>query len=117
MRRRTVPFALLVNVVLCLFGDAGRAEACSGARSPRLGGELTRIIEARGPEDRLSHGELGAIRDRILALGEAGREQEARALEETTMSALGYRKVWLRCGPGVFVWRVSSDTPNLPRRP
>ena len=29
---------------------------------------------------------------------------QARKVEEQAMSILGYRKMWVACGPGTFVW-------------
>ena len=32
------------------------------------------------------------------------KTKEARAVEEQAMKILGYRKLWLHCGPGTFIW-------------
>jgi hypothetical protein len=50
------------------------------------------------------------LREKIRQLAEAGDEAEARKAEEQAMLVLGYRKGWLRCGPGTFVW-IRDDPP------
>lgn len=112
MRRRSAPVVLLVTMLFGLLADTVRAETCSGARSPGLGEEPMRIIETKRSEDRSASEDLWSIRDRILALEHAGRAEDARVLEDDAMTALGYRKIWLRCGFGIFVWRRDHDTPR-----
>lgn len=109
MMRRPAPLGLLAMMIVGLFAAAYPAAACSGARSPGLGEELMRIIETGRSGDGSSSDRLRSVHDRILALGSTGREPEARALEEDAMRALGYRKIWLRCGAGVFVWRLQDE--------
>ena len=109
MTRRPARLGLLATMLIGLLTEAGGAAACSGARSPGLGEDLMRIIGAGRSGDESSSDRLRSVHDRILALGRAGRQPEARALEEDAMRALGYRKIWLRCGTGVFVWRLQDE--------
>lgn len=44
------------------------------------------------------------LRKQIGQLAAAGDEAAARKVEEQAMRILGYRKAWLRCGPGTFLW-------------
>jgi hypothetical protein len=45
-----------------------------------------------------------ALREQIRKLTAAGQERAARQREEQAMQILGYKKAWLRCGPGNFKW-------------
>jgi hypothetical protein len=45
---------------------------------------------------------------RIQQLVAAGKDAAARDAEEKAMSILGYKKIWLRCGPGTFAWMKVS---------
>lgn len=47
---------------------------------------------------------VAALREEIRRLAAAGDEAAARKTEEQAMRLLGYRKAWLRCGPGTFGW-------------
>jgi hypothetical protein len=44
------------------------------------------------------------LREQIRKLMAAGKERAARKPEERAMQILGYKKAWLRCGPGTFMW-------------
>lgn len=44
------------------------------------------------------------LREEIGRLAAAGDEKAARQTEEEAMRLLGYRKLWLHCGPGTFLW-------------
>jgi hypothetical protein len=44
------------------------------------------------------------LREQIRKLMAAGKERAAREPEERAMQILGYKKAWLRCGPGTFMW-------------
>jgi hypothetical protein len=63
------------------------------------------------PSDREKVTEL---RERIRRLQAAGDEKAARETEEQAMRLLGYRKAWLRCGPGTFMWVKSAPPPPPP---
>ena len=52
--------------------------------------------------------QVKALRARIQQLVAAGKDAAARDAEEKAMSILGYKKVWLRCGPGTFAWMKMS---------
>jgi len=59
------------------------------------------------PEAKLSPEQIEkakALRVRITTAMTAGDEKTAREAEEEAMEILGYRKAWLRCGPGTFAW-------------
>jgi hypothetical protein len=44
------------------------------------------------------------LRQTIQVLATDGKVPAARDVEEIAMNMLGYQKVWLRCGQGVFDW-------------
>jgi hypothetical protein len=44
------------------------------------------------------------LREQIRKMMAAGKERAAREREELAMQILGYKKAWLRCGPGTFMW-------------
>ena len=46
----------------------------------------------------------------IQLLATNGKVPAARDVEEVAMNILGYQKVWLRCGQGVFVWETLPAT-------
>jgi hypothetical protein len=50
------------------------------------------------------------LREQIRKLMAAGKERAARDREEQAMQILGYKKAWLRCGPGTFRWMKVSTT-------
>ncbi len=59
------------------------------------------------PTAQLSEDNLKTVMDlraQIAELARNGREEAARRLEEQAMAILGYKKAWLRCGPGTFLW-------------
>jgi hypothetical protein len=45
-----------------------------------------------------------ALRAKIKAAAAAGKEEAAREVEAQAMAILGYKKAWLACGPGTFIW-------------
>jgi hypothetical protein len=47
---------------------------------------------------------LKTLRAAIAKLAADQKMQEARAIEEQAMKIIGYRKLWLHCGPGTFIW-------------
>jgi hypothetical protein len=49
------------------------------------------------------------LREQIRKLMAAGQERAARQLEEQAMQILGYKKAWLRCGPGTFMWMKAES--------
>ena len=50
-------------------------------------------------------GELSAEVKRLAA---AKKEKAARAAEEQAMLILGYKKAWIACGPGSFMWMPAN---------
>jgi hypothetical protein len=47
---------------------------------------------------------LKMLRAEIAKLVADHKMKEARAVEEQAMKILGYKKLWLHCGPGTFTW-------------
>ena len=82
------------------------ALACGPAGEPSIP-PLAAVIDSELPQATLTEAErktLVALRDQIRTLANAGNERSARQVEEQAMQILGYKKLWLRCGPGTFLW-------------
>ena len=99
--------ALVVGFILAgLLGAP--ALACGSAvkgvsNAPPLAAELDELL----PKAQLSEADLAKLKDlraQIAALGAAGKANQARAVEGQAMRMLGYRKAYMRCGPGSFAW-------------
>jgi hypothetical protein len=60
------------------------------------------LPKAELPEAEIE--KVKALQAQIAKLMAVGKEQLAREAEEQAMRILGYRKVYLRCGPGTFLW-------------
>jgi len=106
MLRRTMRTLLLA---LTLSGSiASGALACDptnrgGPAIPPLAAAVDQLL----PKTELSKPDaekVTALRERIRALAAAGKLESAREAEEQAMRILGYRKTWLFCGPGTFMW-------------
>jgi Spy/CpxP family protein refolding chaperone len=59
-------------------------------------------LQSSLPEPQMQ--QIRTLREDIRKLVAANREDEARAVEEKAMQLLGYKKMWLACGPGTFMW-------------
>jgi len=82
------------------------AMACGPAGRPSIP-PLAAVIDSELPQAALAEADrktLVALRERIRTLADAGKESSARQVEEKAMRVLGYEKLWLRCGPGTFLW-------------
>jgi hypothetical protein len=99
--------ALILATALSTF-IAAPALACG----PANGGRFQMPPIAAGIDELLPKAELPeaeiekvkALQAQIAKLMAVGKEQLAREAEEQAMRILGYRKVYLRCGPGTFLW-------------
>jgi hypothetical protein len=60
----------------------------------------------------MDQAKIRELRGSIDELASTGKEEEARQVEEQAMTILGYQKVWLRCGPGIFVWQKRQPSPS-----
>jgi hypothetical protein len=107
--------ALVLALLLCA-PMAAPAAACGvkgGTPIPPLGA----AIDSELPRAKLSQPDrdgVAGLRTQITELAALGKESEARRAEEQAMLMLGYRKVWLRCGPGTFSWMKLE--PGEPRQ-
>lgn len=103
-----VAAALAANLLLC----AHIAEACGSPATPFEPPPLNELLDKSLRERTLSpdkRASLESLRRRIQGALDQQDLALARTLEETAMAQLDYRKVWLRCGPGVFVWRPMAQ--------
>jgi hypothetical protein len=103
----------LVLVVALSALIAAPALACGpkGHGSPSHGNPnipaVAEALDALLPEVTLAQADLDKVtvlRTQIKQLVASGKETAARKAEEEAMRILGYRKAWLRCGPGTFTW-------------
>jgi len=82
------------------------AMACGSTHS--TAGNIVDATLQKVELDETKGKQVKALRVRIQQLAAAGKEAAARDAEEKAMSILGYKKVWLRCGPGTFAWMKMS---------
>ncbi len=88
---------------------------------PALGAAIDRLM-ATGDAQK-AYPDIEAERARIAHLGRSGENAQARRLEEDAMRALGFEKLWLRCGEGTFMWiridhknRMVGPAPDAQKR-
>jgi hypothetical protein len=92
--------ALMLGVALSALVSASAA-ACS---IPALGAGIDNMLKAAA----LAPADLEKVRElstQMQALAANGDQRGARDAEEQAMKLFGYRKAWLRCGPGTFAWQ------------
>jgi hypothetical protein len=86
------------------------APALACGLSPRFGPQMPPpgvAVDQLLPDAKLADADmenLKALRAEIAKLVADRKLQEARTVEEQAMKILGYRKLWLHCGPGTFIW-------------
>jgi hypothetical protein len=108
--------APILAVPLTLF-LATSAIAC-GPTDGRLAKSVTAgaVLDATWDEaelDQASREKAKALRTQIKQLVATGKDKEALDAEEQVMNILGYKKIWLRCGPGTFAWmKVPKGSTN-----
>jgi len=91
--------ALATPVLACGAGTQGPA----GQPEPPLAARLDDALRsAKLPDAALA--QVEALRAEIARLAAADDVRQAREVEGAAMNILGYRKTWLRCGPGSFQW-------------
>jgi hypothetical protein len=81
----------------------------AAANIPALAAGIDELL----PTAQLSEADLTrvtAMRESIQELSVIGKEAEARDIEQTAMSLLGYQKIWLHCGFGTFTWIKQATT-------
>ena len=69
--------------------------------------QLAVLLDELLPKATLPETDLTKVKDlraQIKTLAAAGKNDQAREREEQAMLLLGYRKAWLKCGPGTFLW-------------
>jgi hypothetical protein len=75
----------------------------TAADVPQLAAGIDQLL----PTAKLSEADMTQVtelRQTIQLLATDGKVPAARDTEEIAMNILGYQKVWLRCGQGVFDW-------------
>jgi hypothetical protein len=108
--------APILAVPLTLF-LATSSIAC-GPTDGRLAKSVTAgaVLDATWDEaelDQASREKAKALRTQIKQLVATGKDKEALDAEEQVMNILGYKKIWLRCGPGTFAWmKVPKGSTN-----
>jgi len=92
-----IAFAALIAAPALACGHAGKPDI------PAPGASIDSFL----PEAKLSEAELKrvrALRAKVGTLVAAHRQAQAAKVEEQAMLILGFKKIWLRCGPGTFIW-------------
>ena len=100
--------ALLSGIALCGFLSAASAQGC--LHIPSLGAG----IDEQLPQAKLTDVDRKKVEDlrkQIGALAAAGKDEDARTVEEEAMRLLGYSKALLLCGPGTFTWAKVQFKP------
>jgi hypothetical protein len=94
---------------------AAPALACGAGSDMRSGGPhippLAAAIDDLLPQADLSATDLDKVkvlRAKIKEAAAAGKEEAAREAEAQAMAIMGYKKAWLACGPGTFIWMKLS---------
>jgi len=93
---------------------AAHALACGVGGDTRGGLHIPPLAVAI--DDLLPQADLSAtdldkvkgLRAKIKEAAAAGKEEAAREAEAQAMAILGYKKAWLACGPGTFIWLKMS---------
>jgi hypothetical protein len=104
---------LLLGIVLSAL-VAAPALACGAGGDTRGGPHIPPLAAAIDdilPKADLSKADLDkvtALRAKIKQAAVAGKEEAAREAEAQAMAILGYKKAWLACGPGTFIWLKMS---------
>ena len=102
---------LLLGIALSVLVEAPALACSSNPGSDPQIPPLAAAIDGLLPEAGLSGPDLEkakAFRAEITAAAAAGKEEAAREAEERAMQILGYKKMWLACGPGTFLWMKMS---------
>lgn len=103
---------VLTGLALLLSVNAGLAcglPGRAGAALPAPGLAIDTHLKGA----KLSGTDLALVRDlraKIDRLIAEGRTDAARDIEVDAMRRLGFRKVWLRCGPGSHMWVKSASS-------
>ena len=78
---------------------------------------LAALLDDQMPTAKLPDAEVQQVkvlRAKIATLAAENKMQQAREVEEKAMKILGYRKMWLRCEPGTFLWmRLAPKTSEF----
>lgn len=96
-------FSIAVLAAVCMLTSVDTQPVLAfGCGVPKLASVLDDMLAGNlTPNER----EIAAKGRWVIAEHAQSNDLEkARATEEQTMRALGYHKVWLRCGPGTFMW-------------
>jgi hypothetical protein len=100
---------LLLGIALSAL-VAAPALACGAGSDMRSGGPhippLAAAIDDLLPQADLD--KVTALRAKIKQAAAAGKEEAAREAEAQAMAIMGYKKAWLACGPGTFIWMKLS---------
>jgi hypothetical protein len=98
-------------------GTAARGNNAAGIpmRSAAVPKLLAASLDQELPRAKLPEPDLTFVKElrvQIDQLAVAGREKDARQLEERAMAILGFEKLWLRCGEGSFAWVRRRHAPG-----
>ncbi len=98
-----------LTIAVALLGLTGiPVLACD--RIPPLAVTLDELL----PQATLPETDLAKIKDlraQIKTLAATRKLHKAREAEEQAMLMLGYKKAWLKCGEGTFMWSKLKQPP------
>jgi hypothetical protein len=110
MRVLTVALVLicLLTAPALACGPGGTTRGMTGHMPPIAVG-LDRYDKDAALSDA-DRAKIKVLRVRIDELVKAKKEDEARKVEEEAMAILGYRKAYMPCGAGSFIWMKTIKT-------
>ena len=95
--------AVVISAPALACGPGGTTRGATPIHLPPIAMGIDRSLpDAALPETDLAR--VKALRARIDEAVKAENDELARKLEEEAMAILGYRKMWIACGPGTFFW-------------
>jgi hypothetical protein len=101
-----IAFSAQLAAAALACGPAGKTQS----PSPPLAAGIDELL-SRANLPSTDRQKVVTLREEIRQLAAGGDEAGARKTEEQAMRLLGYRKLWLRCGPGTFLW-AKFDAPT-----
>jgi hypothetical protein len=105
---------VLYLMVVSLAISAGTTASACGSQSIARPGKVIDDTVKTSPPNSYDAAAVTTLRQQIKTLVAAGKDEDARVAEEQAMALLGYRKLWLRCGPGSFSWVKLPDVAKKP---
>src|SRR4051794_26956803 len=104
---RAWPVALMLVALTAVPAMACGPSQGGAVKIPPAGASLDNT-QPRSPLSEEQAKRFGELSAEVKRLAAAKKEKAARAAEEQAMLILGYKKAWLACGPGTFMWMPAN---------